>query len=365
MDTVTTPHTERQLLTQLEPALMALAEKTALKARIVPPRLQRNKHPLPDALIDIEFAGKKHRYAVEAKTHVDRLATLGHIQAQARLWDEPALLFAPYITTAIAKHCRELDLPFLDTAGNAYLRLPDMFIYITGEKPGGRTTTTIRTRTGGTATALRVMFALLCNPELLNAPYRDIVKTAGVALGAVGWVFFDLQKRGYIVGNQRKRNRRLIDPMRLLEEWVTNYPIKLRPKLNPRRFRAEDPMWWREANLADIRAYWGGEVAAHRLTKHLKPATFTIYVEPRTPDAEPQAKTALTQFVGKHRLRADPHGNIEILDAFWNLPRRKGEADVVPPILAYADLVATNDARNIDAARLVRERYIDHALRPG
>ena len=36
----------------------------------------------PDALIDIHVEGKKYRYAVEAKTRVDRLATLGQVKAQ-------------------------------------------------------------------------------------------------------------------------------------------------------------------------------------------------------------------------------------------------------------------------------------------
>ena len=64
----------------------------------------------------------------------------------------------------------------------------------------------------------------------------------------------------------------------------------------------------------------------------------------------------------KHRLRADPTGNIEILDVFWNLPNNPDYPDVVPPILAYADLVATIDPRNLEAAKLLREEHIEHAL---
>ena len=36
--------------------------------------------------------------------------------------------------------------------------------------------------------------------------------------------------------------------------------------------------------------------------------------------------------------------------------------DLVPPILVYADLVATLDPRNLEAAKLIREQYIDGAL---
>jgi hypothetical protein len=66
--------------------------------------------------------------------------------------------------------------------------------------------------------------------------------------------------------------------------------------------------------------------------------------------------------VAKHRLRADPEGNIEILDMFWDFPTEPTMPDVVPPILVYADLVLTLDPRNMEVARLIREKYIDRAL---
>jgi hypothetical protein len=215
-------------------------------------------------------------------------------------------------------------------------------------------------RGGGTATALRVVFVLLCKPDLLNAPYRNIVEAANVALGAIGWVFFDLEKRGYVAGGQKKRNRRFLEPTRLFEEWVTNYPIKLRPKLNPRRFRAENPEWWKHADVAGLHGYWAEEIAAHRLTKYLKPATCTLYIEPKREDG--QHAKALAKFIAVNRLRADAQGDVEILDAFWNLPQTKDHPDVVPPILAYADLIATLDPRSIEVAKLIREQYIDDAF---
>jgi hypothetical protein len=195
-----------------------------------------------------------------------------------------------------------------------------------------------------------------CNRKLLNAPYRDIVDAAGVALGAIGRVFFDLKARGYITGGKKKGDRRLLEPARLFEEWVTNYPIKLRPKLNPHRFKADDVDWWRNTRLHNLEAFWGGEVAAERLTRYLKPANCTIYIKPDF------AQNTLRQLVTENRLRADPNGNIEILNAFWNLPGDTAYPDVVPPILAYADLVATLDPRNLETAKLLRERFIDRAL---
>jgi hypothetical protein len=242
-------------------------------------------------------------------------------------------------------------------AGNAYLQAPGLYVFITGEKPEGLAATIMGTGGGGTATAHRIVFALLCKPELLNAPYREIVDAAGVALGAIGWVFFDLEGRGFIAGKQKKHNRRFLEPTRLFDEWITNYPIKLRPKLNTQKFTAPNPDWWKNATLTDLGAYWGGEVAAARLTDYLKPETYTIYVDPQ------KGRDTLTKLVATHRMRADQQGNVEILDKFWNLPADPTHPYVVPPILAYADLVASLNPRNLEVANLIRERYIDKTLR--
>jgi len=357
-------HNERQLVARLGPVLEALQRNAGVEGRVVAfePGIDNNRRA--DTLIDFYVGGKKHRCIVEVKAQVDRLVTLGQVKAQLNQRGEYGLLFAPYITNALAVECRKLDLPFLDTAGNAYLKLPGLHLYIAGEKPEGGMAKAMNPKAQGTATALRLIFALLCKPVLLNAPYRELVDAAGVALGAVGWVFLDLDKRGYIAGRQKKHNRRFLDATRLLDEWVTNYPVKLRPKLHPRRFRAENPDWWRTADLTGLRACWGGEIAAHRLTNYLKPATCTLYIEPDDARAPAPAR-GLARLAATHRLRADPQGDIEILDTFWHMPGDVQHPDVVPPILAYADLMATLDARNLEAARLIREQIIDPAFRQG
>lgn len=350
------------LLDELGRALVTLERTTGVKGRVVAREPNVGKAYQPDALIDIFAEGKKYRYAVEIKTHINRLAALGQIKTQLGQLGKRGILFAPYITPVMAKQCLQLDMAFLDIAGNAYLHEPGLHVYISGEKlEEGLPSPKMNTRGAGTATALRVVFALLCEPTLLNAPYRAIVEAANVALGAIGWVFVDLEKRGFIAGRQKTHNRRFLEPTRLIDEWVTNYPIKLRPKLNPRRFRAENPEWWKQADLTGLGAYWGGEIAANRLTKYLKPATCTLYIEPDQNDQEPTRR--LARLAVANRLRADQDGDIEILDTFWQLPPNPNHPDVVPPILAYADLIATLDPRNLEAAKLIREKYLENALR--
>ncbi len=348
------PEREHKLL---EDALAAFTRATGLHAAVLAREPKTPQDHRPDAVIEVGGPGKPLQLFVEIKA-VDRAIALATVKQQLEPFGKQGALVTPYLTAELANHCRaKLDLQFIDTAGNAYLRAPGLYVFIRGERPQGRAGAAVGTRGRGTTTALRVVFALLCKPELLNAPYREIVRAAGVALGAVGWVFFDLQDRGYVLGGQRARNRRVVEPGRLIQEWVTNYPVKLRPKLNQRRFRAPDPHWWQKTRLPDG-ALWGGEVAANKLTGHLKPATCTIYIDPA------RQREGVAKLIKEHRLRADPDGEVEILDTFWNFPAETGQPDIVPPLLVYADLLATLDPRNLEIAKRIREEHVDHALRP-
>jgi len=355
-DDVQMPLKTKPLRHQLELALNALNENTGLKGRVIAPETQVRQERRADALVEFRVEKRAQRFAVEARAAVDRVEALGLLKNQLNRFHQPGLLFTPYITHTIAQKCRELDVPFMDAAGNAYIRMPGFFVFITGQKPHAQARAALEARGLNTETALRMVFGLLCRPELLNAPYREIRDATGVALGAIGGVFRDLQKRGYLAGGFRKRNRRLLETDRLFEEWVTNYPIKLRPKLNPRRFRAKEPGWWRTTDVVELDAQWGGEVAARRLTQHLKPATVTLYIPPgRKPDPVPR-------LVRQHRLRADPAGDIDVFEKFWTFPADPAMPDIVPPILVYADLCATLDPRNLEVAGMIRQRYIDDAL---
>lgn len=341
----------------LERALDGLRRTTGLTAELETEEPRGLRGPRPDAVITVKEGGKRYQLYAEVKV-VDRPVALAAAKHRLEPYRQKGVLVTPYLTAALAQHCREpLDLQFIDTAGNAYLRAPGLFVFVQGERPQDPVARGAgMPARGGTATALRAAFVLLCRPELLNAPYREIAAAAGIGLGTVGWAFHDLERRGYLTAARQRRNRRLLEPVRLLDEWVTNFPIRLRPKLNPRRFRAPDLGWWELADLP-AGARWGGEVAAAKLAGHLKPGTATIYLEPVA------ARDAVGALVREHRLRADPQGNVEILDTFWTLPEQDGPPGLVPPLLIYADLMATLDPRNLEAARRIREQHLEHAVR--
>src|SRR5258708_4498979 len=330
----------------IERALQGLQRTTGLVAQIIgwEPPIPLDRHQF-DAVIEIEAHGRKHKFAVEAKIGV-RTEVLTQTKAH---WphEQPRLLFvAPYITNYLAEKCREIKLPFLDAAGNAYLEDDNLFVFVTGQKKTTGLATAHTNRTNTTA-GLRVLFAILCHPPLLNAPYRELAKAAKVALGTIGPVIKDIETRKLIATFGTTPKRRLLDAKALLQEWVTFYPATLRPKLQPRRFRAQDRERAQQTDLTRFGAYWGGEVAADRLTHYLKPEMLTVYTLHNP-----------TKLMAEFRLRADVKGDVEILNAFWDQTLITGTADTVPPILAYADLMTTTDARNLEAARLIYEHHI-------
>ena len=309
-----------------------------------------------DGFIRVTINQRTYAFVVEVK-NVDRFAMVAQVKHQLEMFEERPLLIAPKLTDTAADKCKELDLNFIDLAGNAYINEPGLFLFIKGQKQDLHQNNPMNYKGGKalTPTNLRMVFALLCNPELLNAPYREIAKVAGIALGAVGWGFDDLATRGLTLGDGKNNNRVLIQVEKLTQEWVTNYPIKLRPKLNPQRFRTNNPDWWKNMDVRNYNAQWGGEVAADKLTNYLKPNFFTLYIHVK------DARKNFAELIVDNRLIPDPKGDVEILDAFWNLDDANLMPETVPPLLVYADLLASNDPRNLETAKMIYDGVIQHA----
>jgi hypothetical protein len=326
----------------LETALTTFHQTTGLGARVLP-EIDGQDGAGEDAIIEVKTDRHKYRFAAEVKT-VDRFETPAMVKARLKDLRQRPLLVAPYITREIAERCRDLHLAFIDTAGNAYLEGAGLLIYVAGQ-PRPAELRQERFRALNPA-GLHITFALLCRRELIRASYREIAAAAKVALGTVGPVLRDLEARGFL-RLKTATERDLLDPERMLQEWVTHYPTTLRPKLNPRRFQADpDQIYRAKINLHN--AYWGGEIAAEKLTHFLKPAHFTIY-----------AREPIAKLVAAYRMRAERAGNVEILDAFWNFDTGPEDAGLVPSVLVYADLLATNDGRNAEAAKLIHEQHIE------
>jgi len=334
----------------LEAAVGAFGRTTGIQVHVHPAKASKDRSA--DAIVEFETEGQKHRFGAEVKT-VDRFATPAMLTARGEVPREPLLLVAPYITREVGERCRQLRLPFIDTAGNTYLEAPGLLVYIVGQpRPVENRLDNYRALNPA---GLKLTFALLCQPDLVCKDYRTIATNAGVALGTVSSDMKDLENRGFfdLRAEPHPKHRKLLDPERMLEEWVTHYPVTLRPKLILGRFNVNEPERLHQLDLVRQNALWGGEPAAEKLTRHLKPARFTIYTR------EPIAK-----LIAAGRMRASENGNLEILERFWTFDSPDNDfSDVVPPILAYADLLASHDGRNAEVARMIYDQRIATTFR--
>ena len=166
---------------------------------------------------------------------------------------------------------------FIDGAGNAFIDGTPLYIFIKGEKPDkAKKAEPVKRlfKPGG----LELIFALLNNPGLEKATYRDIAKAAKVALGTVDFEISELKELGFLI-DMGEKGRQLLDTERLLRRWVEVYPENLKPKLVQEGFKTGTRNWWKDIEAANFGLLRGGEIAAAELTGYLKPDKYTVFTD--------------------------------------------------------------------------------------
>jgi hypothetical protein len=301
-----------------------------------------------DKLIRLTMGEKQIQYFAEIKNNFTQ-ATIGLLLQYRNALPGPMLLVTNYVNAVLAEQLKENKIDFIDTAGNAYINQPPTYIFVKGCKPKDELQNPPRGR-AFQPTGLKATFAFLRDPELINRNYRTMAKATGIALGNIGWIIGDLKTQGFLI-DMGKRGFKLIHKKRLLECFVEEYPKKLRPRLLLGQFRG-DQNWWEKTDTHFENALWGGEAAAAKLDHYLKPQNFTIYIK----------QNYLNEFLLKNRLKKEATGDVEILKIFWDPTDQAANNGLVHPFLIYADLIATADQRNIEAAKVLYERNIERLI---
>ncbi len=339
-----------------EPTLIqrttAALQQTGLDVRATKPAIKKALPPTVDAWLRIGKNGEGVDYAVEAKhrlTPETLGATLAQLHHTAGITGRPTLLMTDYVSPPLAEKMRGQGQQFADAAGNAYLEGPGLLIYVTGHALQDKRQAP-RTGHGDTSTGLKVLFALLCMPELADATHRAIAAAAGVALGAVPAVLADLQQRRHLFVMEKRR--RLLANKRLLDEWAMAYARRLRHKTLQTIYVVKDFDAWKTWPLTPPQTLWGGEPAAQLLVDYLVPGVLTLYADklpPRLLVEQRMAETASTQ---------DANRVLELRKPFWGTLQANARPDTVPAILVYADLLAMGDSRCIETAHMVYDEYL-------
>ncbi len=331
----------------LEEALQAFSETTGLHAEVITGESRVKSEGAAAQGLRIRSGAQRLEFTVEARPQLSR-AGLGAMAVGLRKSAPRHLLVTRYVTPQQAEQMRQLNLPFLDAAGNAFLNEPPLFVFVTGKRLEASRVPAQNFSQAFRPSGLGILFALLRQPGLENQPMRDIAAAADVSLGAVSWELKQLEQAGYLL-NSKTHGRRLLKQGELFKRWIEAYHERWRPKLLLARCSASRPDWWKgkDARLKQHHACWGGEVAAEKLTNYLKPQTQTIYT-----------RGTVKELQLEFELKRDPQGDIEILQAFWSPLEETPQSTLAPELLVYADLLGSADERNLETAQMIYDRYL-------
>lgn len=289
--------------------------------------------------IRLTVNNKALRYFVMVKREVrpHQMAQLLQYQKQFR----HILLVAEQIFPKVKAELRDLNIPYLETNGNIFIKNEALWLWIdTNRKIETKKETGNR---AFTKTGLKVLFYLLLHKDHINHPQRLIAEETGVALGNIPLVINGLKETGFLLQKDRKsfiweRKEELID------RWITEYATTLKPHLFMGRFHLSFP--WQDLALNEVQEAWGGEPAGDILTHHLRAEEYLLFT-----------KRDRMDFMRAYKLRPDQEGELELYEMFWDIKHQK-QPFTAPPLLVYADLKLKHNKRCRETAEIIWNEHI-------
>ena len=183
---------------------------------------------------------------------------------------------------------------------------------------------------------LQIIFHLLQDKACAGKTIREIAEIAGVSVGSVHSTLAAIKEQGYLIDKGDTRVLRKRD--KLIDRWARGYAETLKRKLFIGRFAFLSPEvrdQWRDIVLP-VSCAWGGEPAAALQDGYLQPAEWSIY-----------AADNANALISTGRMIPNPQGEIAVYKRFWS-------TDEMPLLVVYADLLATEDDRCIEAANRIK-----------
>ncbi|MDZ4679301.1 MAG: type IV toxin-antitoxin system AbiEi family antitoxin [Saprospiraceae bacterium] len=266
--------------------------------------------------------------------------------------DPSFLLVAARLLPKTKEQFRHLNIAYLEANGNIYLKHEQIFVWIEANKP-----LVIEVKKEGrafTKTGLKVVFEFLLDETWLNKPYRQIANYTGTAIGNITNILQGLKQEGLLLPLTKKQYS-LQDKEMLIKKWAMAYDIKLKPSLRIGTFRflkEADFINWKNLSLQNGKTWWSGEPAGDIYTNYLRPAELTLYTT-----------ETRNELIKNYRLIPDEKGNVKIYKKFWQYNDLEEHRNVVPPLLAYADLINTNDRRCLETAQKIYDAFLQNKLR--
>ncbi|NUL45747.1 hypothetical protein F7P69_11165 [Cellulosimicrobium funkei] len=254
------------------------------------------------------------------------------------------LLVGPRVTERSAEKFRRLGINYIDQAGNAFITFNGVHIDVRGRRDLHRVPTSAPRLTRGGVNLFsvkrsQVIFTILSWPDLLDGPVREIATTSTVSLGQAQGTLDLLMQYGYLDDEKRfAPGRRDL----LIDHWTASFPSGLGSAGKAGRYSGD----WASLRVGETSVYVSGEAAVPEL---LRPETAVLYTEDFP-----------IELIRSHRWRRnDDQPNIFLRQKFWqpsHAPARPGVHEA-PWLLVYADLLASNDGRQHEVAKHIREDH--------
>ncbi len=296
-----------------------------------------------DGTLNFNYNNEAYQFYIEAKKEL-RNYQLPELEKLNEKY-HPLIVIGEYIFPKIKEELRNLNIAYLETNGNAYIKEKDIFFCV-DLKNHVRKETEKKGR-AFTKTGLKLVFQFLIYDNLVNRTYREIAEWTGIGFGNINFIINDLKEQGFLI-EINKTTYQLTRKKELLNKWMEAYKTKLKPalRIGTFKFLNQDGFAnWKRLPLKNKDTQWGGEPAGAMLTDYLKPAELTLYtIEKRN------------EIIPHYQLIPDDKGNVKVYEKFWL--HDEANIDLVPPLLVYADLMNTGDRRCIETAEKIYNEFL-------
>ena len=300
-----------------------------------------------DGTIDLMIENKQLKFQVEIKQELRNHQMPKIIEQAKRLG--PMMLVANRIFPKLKEELRKHEIAYLETNGNIWLKQKGKLIWMDTQNPLPKIKS--KGNRAFTKTGLKVLFHFLLHEEDVNLPYREIARITEVGLGNINYVITGLKELGFLI-RLNKEAYKFTNKKQLLDKWITAYGENLKPTLQTGTFRfvnEKDFTNWKKLPIKQGKTWWGGEPAADLITNNLRPAALTLYTTENR-----------NELIKNYRLLPDENGNVKTFKKFWQT--EKGNNDITPKLLVYADLINSNDRRCIETAQKIYDEFLQNKL---
>lgn len=300
-----------------------------------------------DGQITLAFEANEVTYNVEIKNEL-RFTDFEKLERFKKKYS-PFILIVWRVIPQMKEKLRRHNIDYLEANGNVYLKNQGSLIWIdinpplpAEQKKEGR---------AFTKTGLKVIFEIMLDESLLNKPYRYIAEQTGTGIGNVSNIMADLKSSGFLLA-LTKDEYKLVKKKELIDRWAETYNRRLKPSLfiGTFRFLKEDGFLnWQKLQLQLGKSWWGGEAAGNILTNYLLPEELTLYTT-----------ETRSELIRAYQLIPEERGKIKVYEKFWN--ESNTNKTVVPPLLAYSELIVQNDRRSSETAQKIYDEFLQDKI---